>query len=196
MMKRKSERKYDRANVTWLNKYDKYESNVVYLLTFNDNGEEMYYVGRTTTQLRERIQSHSPIIPDSTLLVKQAIYRLKHFSVSILCKCIDKDELKVKEEYYTLQYRSNEREFGYNVSVGDIQTKEHKIKNSKNSKSRRPVLDVDTGVVYRSITEASKALDIPFDLITYIACVGRRLKRDKDNRGKGKLFIYQDINSN
>lgn len=134
------ERKYEKANVTWLNESDKLESNVIYLLTFNDDGKEMYYVGKTTATLIKRVSgNYDSILPNPKSLVQQVISKLKHFTISILCKCNTKEELKVKEEYYTLQYRSNEREFGYNIRVGDIPSIEQCKKRSEFMKNYNPM---------------------------------------------------------
>ena len=111
-------RKYEKANVTWLNESDKLESNVIYLLTFNDNGKEMYYVGRTSRRLRYRINEHLIISSHPISLLQQTVNKLKHFTISILCRCTNSNELKIKEDYYTLQYHSNEIEFGFNIHLG------------------------------------------------------------------------------
>lgn len=135
-MKTTKKTRYEKPDITWSNDDDKLESNVIYLLTFNDNEKRMYYVGMTTMNLKQRILSYNHIIPNHFQLVFQAIYKIKHFTVSILCRCSNRNELKSKEEYYTLQYKSNEAEFGYNMSLGYKTSEDSRKKNSSKRKGK------------------------------------------------------------
>lgn len=132
-----TERVYEKATITWLNESDKKESYVIYrLFDIDDDNPDKCCIGQTTRMLKDRIQNYTYIKPNPNRLVQHAINQFKHFTVEILCKCSSKEELNVKEEYYTLLYRSNEREFGYNDSVVNKKSDEYRRRSSESSKGK------------------------------------------------------------
>lgn len=126
---------YNGVEVTFTNETDYNRSNVVYLITF-PNGK--YYVGSTTGKLRCRITVHcsKAINNNKQFLISFAIREFMKFEVKILGTRKIKKELRDLESNYTSEYKSDEREFGYNDSTGLSPSEEHKLKISESCKGK------------------------------------------------------------
>lgn len=87
----------------------------IYKITNNENG--LIYIGYTTLGLKERFRHHAKY---KKSVISQAIR--EHGKECFDIACIDtaqtKKEAIQKEKHWTLFYRSNEPEFGYNIAVG------------------------------------------------------------------------------
>ena len=121
---------YNDVTVEYQNETDYLQSNVVYLITFPDG---KYYVGSTTEQLNIRISHHcsKAITLNKQLLVSFPIREFMKFDVKILGTRKIKRELRDLESNYTNEYKSDEREFGYNNDSGDNVSEETKLKMSE-----------------------------------------------------------------
>ena len=126
---------YSGVTVTYQNEADYNQSNVVYLITF-PNGKK--YVGSTTKVLTRRISRHcsKAITSNLQLLISFAIREFMKFEVRILGTRKIKKELRELENDYTIEYKSDEREFGYNDKSGDTHSDEHKLKMSESHKGQ------------------------------------------------------------
>lgn len=87
----------------------------IYKITNLKNG--MVYIGYTSMGLRERFRHHAKY---KNSLISQAIheYGRDNFEICKIDSAETKEEAVEKEKAWTLYYKSNDREFGYNVAVG------------------------------------------------------------------------------
>ena len=123
---------YSGVEVTYQNETDYNQTNVVYLITF-PNGKK--YVGSTTKVLTRRMS-----IGCATAINKHGKYEsivftpireFKEYNVKVLDSESDKYKLRRLEEFYTIEYRTNEAEYGYNQFVGDLMDDTAKLKQIK-----------------------------------------------------------------
>lgn len=87
----------------------------IYKITNITNG--MVYIGYTSMGLKERFKHHAKY---KKSLISKAIqeYGKENFTICKIDSAETKEEAVAKEKKWTLYYKSNDREFGYNVSVG------------------------------------------------------------------------------
>ena len=87
----------------------------IYKITNDVNG--LVYIGYTSMGLSERLRHHAKY---KKSVISQAIREIgkERFSISRIDTAETKEEAIRKEKVLTLQYRSNEPEYGYNVMTG------------------------------------------------------------------------------
>lgn len=87
----------------------------IYKITNDVNG--LVYIGHTSMGLSERFRHHAKY---KKSVISQAIREIgkEHFSISRIETAETKKEAIQKEKALTLQYRSNEPEYGYNIMAG------------------------------------------------------------------------------
>jgi group I intron endonuclease len=92
---------------------------VVYLLHNRVNGK--VYVGKTVQPVADRWSVHKSDARIGTSGYLQNAIR-KHgpaaFDVEVLCIADSEDQLNFMEKFFIALYRSNQREFGYNLTAG------------------------------------------------------------------------------
>lgn len=92
---------------------------LVYILTNNINGK--VYIGQTIRSLRERWCHHyGSANRGCKKRLYQAIrkYGKDSFSIRTLRKAISREQLNRLEKYFIKEYKSNNSEFGYNLTIG------------------------------------------------------------------------------
>lgn len=173
---------------------------LVYSLIF-PNGKK--YIGCTTAPLKRRIQEH---IQRSKRNYSSNLYKAfrKHkfkFELKIIKECSSKEEMLQSEKNYIKKYCSNNKDFGYNMTVGGefghcghiitekrrLASKNRKLKAWKNGKLnhlKRPLINLDTGEYYESVADASRKLDVTVGSIIIT------IKKE----GKVKGFFLCDYN--
>lgn len=97
-------------------------NNVIYKFKNKVNGK--IYIGQTTTSVRKRVIEHVTNSKPWTKARKghfqRALYKygFENFEFSIIEKCIDKNTLNIREIYWIGYYKSDQKEFGYNMTPG------------------------------------------------------------------------------
>jgi hypothetical protein len=79
------------------------------------------YIGQTTTNPDFRWKCHRQAAASGKdYPISRAIrkYGIENFTFDLICSCFDLNELNLRETYFILFYRSNEKEFGYNCDIG------------------------------------------------------------------------------
>ena len=122
----------------------------IYLITNKVNGKK--YIGQSVDVERrfsEHLRSGQPDkyvhknerdIGTPIHLAMQK-YGIENFSLTILEECL-KDELNEKERYWISYYKSNEKQFGYNISSGGQES--FGLKGESHSQAKLSQKDVDT----------------------------------------------------
>lgn len=95
-------------------------------------------------------------------------YGLENFGFEIVEIVESKEELNLKETYWITYYKSNNSEFGYNLTLGgnrNIPNSETLIKKSKSCKTKKKIAqyDLDGSLIntFESVKDASRKLCIP-----------------------------------
>lgn len=171
---------YNGVEVTFTNETDYLQSNVVYLITFPDG---KYYVGSTTSMLSHRCSMHSSkaINSNKHFKVSLAIREFMKFDIKILDVELDQKKLKKLEEFYTIEYKSNGDENGYNECVGNIPC-ETTRRNSTLSRVS-PVID-DFGNTFTSMYIASLFYKCS------VSVISSSIKSGKTSKKLGTGFHY------
>lgn len=97
-------------------------NNVIYKFKNKINGK--IYIGQTTTNIRKRVIEHVTTSKPWTKARKgyfqRALYKygFENFEFSIIEKCSDKNTLNIREIYWIGYYKSDQKEFGYNMTPG------------------------------------------------------------------------------
>lgn len=91
---------------------------IIYKITNNVNKKA--YIGQTTRSLSVRKIEHVKNIKtyNHPLYNSMRKYGKHNFSWDILYECESKDELNTMEHHYILHYKSTDRAFGYNLTLG------------------------------------------------------------------------------
>ena len=78
------------------------------------------YIGQTIHSYLTRWIQHKSYSKKGNQILYKSIrkYGFENFIIEPICSCFDIDELNLKETFFILFYRSNEREFGYNCDTG------------------------------------------------------------------------------
>ena len=110
----------------------------VYLVTNVVNGKK--YVGMTKTTLKERMHGHR-YYKGSSLYEPIQEYGIDNFIVEVLFTTENKNQAIEKEIFFTLQFQSHKKEYGYNIAIGSsyfgrIVSEETKEKLSKSLKGK------------------------------------------------------------
>lgn len=95
------------------------EDIVIYKIVNNTNGK--IYIGQTKN-LKERIRIHKywAKIKRGNASIHKAInfYGFDNFSVEILLDGLTREDANIKEVELIDQYKTNQRDFGYNITIG------------------------------------------------------------------------------
>jgi group I intron endonuclease len=92
---------------------------IIYKITNKTNGKT--YIGKTEKSLNERWKHHLKHVKKGTnRYLYDAIrhYGINNFSIEKIEKVTDKSELNQKEIYWIKQLKSNNKNFGYNMTEG------------------------------------------------------------------------------
>lgn len=96
--------------------------NVIYKFKNKINGK--VYIGQTTTSIRKRVIEHVTTSKPWTKARKgyfqRALnkYGFENFEFSIIEQCDDENLLNIREIYWIGYYKSDQKEFGYNMTPG------------------------------------------------------------------------------
>lgn len=188
-------KKYNGINVKY--NCSHLEKNIIYKLSF-PNGK--VYIGQTINVLFKRISSHCEEKNKSINPYKyNALKKYQTINVDILFKSESLEELNNKEEYYIKKYKSNQKEYGYNLTAGG---------DSVSNKINRPIYLYDLNGKYvrqfKSVSEGERYLGIRIRLDTKQKTFGgyqiKDYKVDKiDKVTKNQVYkeIHQyDLNGN
>jgi len=91
-------------------------SGIIYLINNKINNKK--YVGQTIRSFRDRIREYEKGFCNSYLQNAFKKYGWDGFEFSIIDTATTLDELNEKEIKYIQQYKSNQKEFGYNIELG------------------------------------------------------------------------------
>lgn len=168
-------RMYNGVEVTYQNETDYLQSNVVYLITFPDG---KYYVGSTTRRLYNRISFHctASLIQHKSYQISLAISKFMKFDIKILVTENDKNKLRKLEEFYTIEYKSNEIELGYNWDCGCIKKFTDKTK-KKMSESQGHCCFDDFNNNFESLLHASNHYKCSISYVCYVLKSGKKSKK-------------------
>lgn len=91
---------------------------IIYKVTNISNNK--VYIGQTAFDLKLRKYKHEAMCNTTGYYFHNAIkkYGPKNFDWEIICTCSNKDELNNMEKYYISEYKSNDKRFGYNMTLG------------------------------------------------------------------------------
>ena len=151
------------------------------------------YIGITKQNPKRRWQNGYGYIDNDYFYNAIKKYGWKSFTHEILYDELSKEDAQQKEIELIAYYKSDNRQYGYNISKGGETGSENLIKRigKDNHKSRRiRVIDAKTNEllkVYNSQTEASIELNIKRQGITK-NCLGQ------SKTYKGYIFEYDDCN--
>lgn len=87
----------------------------IYIITNDVN--DLVYIGCTSMGLSERLRHH---VKDKKSTISKAIREIgkEHFSISLIDTAETKEAAIQKEKTLTLQYKSNDPQYGYNIMAG------------------------------------------------------------------------------
>lgn len=187
---------------------------LIYKITNKINGK--IYIGQTTRTLKERwsdyIKEYKYIKEDSKnlrLIIKAfRKYGIDNFEITVLEDSIETlEELNNKERDYILKYNCTDKTIGYNIEFGGNgfgkHTEEQKRKISeaqlgeKNhmwgikgelNKCSKKVIELTTGKIYASATEATEKLNLGVNAITKVCACARGDRNSTHNL----VFRYLD----
>lgn len=91
-----------------------------YVYKFQNKLNDKCYIGKTSNLERRQIEHLSKSKTSTNGHFYNAIrkYGFDNFSISIIFECEDESEAYAKETEYIKQYRTNEKSFGYNSTLG------------------------------------------------------------------------------
>lgn len=119
-------------------------------------------------------------------------YGIDQFKVEAIDYSDTKEKANLLEEQWTLDTKSYMNEIGYNKAIsnkkysvvngfyGKHHNEESVMKNRLSQPTRKAVIDCDSGIVYSSIRECAKALNITKTYISR-ACNGKIKTNEKGN---------------
>ena len=106
----------------------------IYVHTFPDGKK---YVGSTSLDVKRRWQSGSGYKDQKEMFEAIKSVGWNNIQHQVIETVEDKENAIKREEYYTLLWRTNEPDFGYNIFVGHIQDEDTKKKQSEKMKGRK-----------------------------------------------------------
>lgn len=151
----------------------------IYKVTNLVNGK--IYIGQTSQSLQQRMREHK-CKPNSSLHLDIQKYGIDNFMVEVIESAETKIEANLLEEKWILDTKSYLNEIGYNkaisnkkyASVNGFYNKHHSEESNKLNRLSQPtrkcVVDLKTGMIYQSIRECAKTLNLTK---TYISSVCR-----------------------
>lgn len=118
-----------------------YSENKFSIYRFKNLVNGKVYIGQTTVPMRKRLIQHMTFSRPWTRCHKTyfhnalAKYGLNNFELSLIEICNSQEELDIREKYWINYYKSNDKQFGYNIESGGKDgrkglklTEEHKQK--------------------------------------------------------------------
>ena len=141
----------------------------IYRVTNTNNGK--VYIGQTKQDVKQRFREH---ISKNTSSLYTAIkeHGKESFDLTVIDEAETKQEANKKEEYWTMHYKSNVPEYGYNIAVvktregksngfyGKHHTKQCIKRNRLNQPARIKIMCCDTNEIFVSLREAEKVTGI------------------------------------
>ena len=161
----------------------------IYKVTNLSNGK--IYIGQTCQSLQQRMREHKSK-RTSPLYFDIQKYGIEQFKIETIDYAETKENAKALEEQWTLDTKSYIDAIGYNKAIatkrysvvngfyGKHHTDESISENRLNQPHRKSVIDFDTGIVYSSIRECAKALNITKTYVSNV-CNGKIKKHNKGN---------------
>ena len=95
------------------------------------------YVGCTSQELNKRSHGGSHYKKNTRFYDAIKFFGWDNIQHKVLETVEDKKTALKREEYYTLLWRTNEPEFGYNIFVGNIPNEDNRKKHSEKMKGRK-----------------------------------------------------------
>ena len=137
----------------------------IYKIINKVNGK--VYIGQTKQHLKQRFREH---VSKSSSAIYADIQRYgqNNFEMTVIDEAETKQMASLKEKEWTLFYRSNEPERGYNIAIvstrtgktngfyGKHHTRETISQNKLNQPSRLTIVRCDTGERFQSLREAER----------------------------------------
>jgi len=141
----------------------------IYKTTNIVNGK--IYVGQ------HKVQNKRKDYLGSGTLFKKALkkYGRINFKKEIICHCETDKQLSEMETYWIIELKANDPDIGYNIlTTGYVPSKrksnftaeekmELGIKNVIKSRKAKPLLCTNTGVIYRTMAEAARAIGVTYE---------------------------------
>jgi hypothetical protein len=182
---------------------------IIYKINNNINGK--IYIGQTIRTFQERFNGYKNEIKfaKKTRPIIYALrkYGIENFTFEVIDYADTKEELDDKERYYIKFYNSADRNFGYNIELGGNGPGKHseetksKIRESQLGElnhmfgkkgslnaTSKSVIDLTTGKVYDSASQAAEELKLNFSHVCAVA---------RGSRGStgGHVFRYYKNNN-
>lgn len=101
-----------------------YSENKLSIYRFKNLVNGKVYIGQTTISIRKRLIQHMTFSRPWTRCHKTyfhnalAKYGLNNFELSLIEICNSQEELDIREKYWINYYKSNNKNFGYNIESG------------------------------------------------------------------------------
>lgn len=101
-----------------------YSENKLSIYRFKNLINGKVYIGQTTVPMRKRLIQHMTFSRPWTKCHKTyfhnalAKYGLNNFELSLIEICNSQEELDTREKYWINYYKSNDKQFGYNIESG------------------------------------------------------------------------------
>lgn len=186
---------------------------LIYKITNTINNK--IYIGQTTQSLEDRWRdckySGGKIAMRRPIIRAIHKYGFNNFKIEIIQdNILNKDDLDSLEKYYIKFYNATNREYGYNVELGGNGRGKHaaetKLKMSiaqqgklnhmygkkgKLNHSSKPIIDITTGIIYDSATEAAEKLGFSITNISKVCSCAKGIR----NSALGHVFRYLDKNN-
>lgn len=167
---------------------------MIYRVKNKINGKS--YIGQTTMSLERRIKGHlKDAVKGSILYFHRSLkkYGIENFDMFTLCVCDSKKELNEKEIYYIKKYKTFNKVFGYNLTLGGGGTRGCDV-------ARKSTLQYDLNgnfiKEWKSIKFAAESLNLCGGNISN-CCNGKRFKqvggfvwRHKSENFNKKIDVY------
>lgn len=135
----------------------------IYKLTL-PNGK--VYIGQTSNELNVRWNAGQGYSENKPLFHDIILYGWLNINKELLEEVETKEQATERERYYILQFKSNEKDYGYNISTNaSSMPKKHKYTQC-----------VETGRIYDTQVEACKEYGVTKSAISYAIKTGTRCK--------------------
>lgn len=155
------------------------EKNNYFIYKITNQINNKVYIGQTKGSVKRRFSAHKRLDNPCTAL-RNAMnkYGRDNFTIETVDTAISKDELNNKEIYWINEYKSNNRNYGYNIAGG-----------GKATSKLKPVICLSNNKKYNSIIECANDLNADPKMIGEV-CRGNKCSH------KGLKFAYLDKNNN
>lgn len=154
---------------------------LIYKITNKIN--KKIYIGQTIRSLKARWKRHTRGTSRCTSL-SNAIkkYGAENFTIEVIDKATTPDELNKKEIYWIAYYKSDEKEFGYNIQIGGRNGNKDHYKLSEKDELEIERLDAD-GISHIKIGEifGINRKTVTFILKRRIPYINKRVRIESRN---------------